>query len=268
MRPVGVIAWNVYRESVRDKVPYTLVVFTVLLMLASLLIGQLSAGQDVRIIKDLGLAASSLIGLFIAIFLGIGLVSKEVEKRSIFVILSKPVARHQFILGKYLGLLLTLAVNLSVMAAAHYLVLAWTAWGVPAAVQAAWERPALDAGLLAAYALTFCELAVVTALALAFATLSSPLLASAFTVATVVAGRLSADLRSIGDVVESPMAQHLARALYAVLPHLDAFDVRAQVVHGPPVTAAVVLWSGALAACYVVAALAVALLVFSRRDFR
>src|SRR3982751_6701048 len=120
MRAVGWIAIHVFREAGRDKVLYNLVLFAILLMGASFLIGQLTAGQDVKIIKDLGLAATSIFGLFIAVFIGIGLVSKEVERRSIYALLSKPVSRPQFIAGKYAGLVLTLAVNITVMAIALY----------------------------------------------------------------------------------------------------------------------------------------------------
>src|SRR5213079_2640785 len=112
------IAVNVFRESVRDKVLYNLVLFAVLLIGASYSIGQLTAGQDVKIIKDFGLSATSIFGLFIAVFIGIGLVSKEVERRSIYALLAKPVDRYQIVLGKYAGLIVTLAVNLAVMAAA------------------------------------------------------------------------------------------------------------------------------------------------------
>jgi len=112
MRAVRHVAVNVFRESVRDKVPLNLVFFAVLLMSASYLLGQLTAGQDVKIIKDLGLAATSAFGLFIAVFIGIGLVFKEVERRSVYGLLAKPIRRHEFIAGKYLGLVLTLAVTL------------------------------------------------------------------------------------------------------------------------------------------------------------
>src|SRR4026209_1724421 len=140
MRAIRLIAVSVFRDSVRDKVLYNLVAFAILLMGASYLIGQLTAGQDVKIIKDLGLAATSIFGLFIAVFIGIGLVSKEVEKRSIYSLLAKPVERHQLVLGKYAGLLLTLAVNLAVMAAALYAVLAAMAWMTEPQIASAWER--------------------------------------------------------------------------------------------------------------------------------
>src|SRR5215468_9193076 len=128
MRAVRVVAVNVFKESVRDRVPYNLVFFAVLLIASSYLLGQLTAGQDVKIIKDLGLSATSLFGLFIAIFIGIGLVSKEVERRSIYALLSKPISRPQFVLGKYAGLVLTLAVNVAVMTVALYAVLGYMSW--------------------------------------------------------------------------------------------------------------------------------------------
>ena len=103
MRAISWIAVNVFKESVRDRVPYNLALFAVLLIASSFLLGQLTAGQDVKIIKDLGLAATAVFGLFIAIFIGIGLVSKEVERRSIYSLLAKPISRPQFIVGKYAG---------------------------------------------------------------------------------------------------------------------------------------------------------------------
>ena len=130
MRTVVHVAVNVFRESVRDKVLYNLVVFAVLLMAASYLIGQLTAGQDIKIIKDLGLAAIATFGLLIAVFIGIGLVWKEVERRSIYSLLAKPITRSQFIVGKYCGLVLTLAVNVAVMVVAWYLVLGYMAASV------------------------------------------------------------------------------------------------------------------------------------------
>ena len=128
VRVIRLVAVNVFKESVRDKVLYNLVAFAVLLMARTYLLGQLTAGQDIKIIKDLGLAAISLFGLMIAVFIGIGLVWKEVDKRSIYGVLSKPVRRHEFVLGKFFGLLLTLAVNLLVMTVAFYAVLALNAW--------------------------------------------------------------------------------------------------------------------------------------------
>src|ERR671913_1457106 len=141
MRAIGLVALHVFRDSVRERVLYSIVAFAVLLMAASYLIGQLTAGQDLKIIKDLGLAAMSLFGLFIAIFIGIGLISKEVEKRSIYALLAKPIRRQEFVVGKYFGLLLTLFVNLAIMAVAYYAVLGAVAWIDGAWVRPHWEAP-------------------------------------------------------------------------------------------------------------------------------
>lgn len=268
MRSIGLIALNVFRESVRDKVLYNLVLFAVVLMGASYLIGQLTAGQDVKIIKDLGLAATSVFGLFIAVFIGIGLVSKEVEKRSIYSLLAKPIERHQLVIGKYLGLVLTLAVNLAVMAAALYVVLAYMSWVAPSLASAGWERPALDPAMLKAFFLIFCELAMVTAIAVFFSTFSTPILSAAFTFALFVAGRFSADLRNFNQVSESRLANGLTTGLYWLLPNLSPFDVRSQVVHGQPVTAAYLALSAAYALLYIAALIVGASAVFARRDFK
>ena len=250
-------ALNTFRESVRDKVLYNLVLFAVLLMAASYLIGQLTAGQDVKIIKDLGLSATATFGLFIAVFIGIGLVSKEVERRSVYALLAKPIHRYQLVLGKYAGLVLTLTVNIAVMAAGLYLVLAYMGHGVSPEVMRAWDAPALDPALLEAVALILVELTLVTAIAVFFSTFSTPILSAALTFGVYVVGHLSSDLRNFQDVVDSPSAARLARGLYWVLPNLAQFDIKADVVHGRVVPLG-----------YLVMTLAISVLVFSRRDFR
>lgn len=268
MSAIRVIAINVFRESVRDKVLYNLVFFAILLMGASYVLGQLTAGQDVKIIKDLGLVATSIFGLFIAVFIGIGLVSKEVERRSIYSLLSKPIERYQFVVGKFVGLTLTLAVNLSVMTVALYGVLAYVAWMASPAVAAAWDAPALDPALLKAIALTFVELAIVTAIALFFSTFSTPMLSAALTFGLFVAGRFSADLRNFNQVLESPVATTLATVLYWILPNLAPFDVRAQVVHGQPVPAGYLLLTTLYGVIYIGAFVTAAMAIFARRDFK
>jgi ABC-type transport system involved in multi-copper enzyme maturation permease subunit len=268
VKPTAAIAINVFRESVRDKVLYNLVLFAMLMIGASYLIGQLTAGQDVKIVKDLGLSAISMFGVFIAVFIGIGLVSKEVERRSIYALLAKPVHRYQIVIGKYAGLTLTLAVNVVIMAGALYAVLVYTSWGVDATVQRAWDAPALDPALLKAVALILVELMLITAMALFFSTFSTPMLSAAFTFGLFIVGHFSADLRNFDQVVDSPAAVRLARGLYWILPNLAQFDVKAQVVHGQPVPVGYLALTAAYAALYISILLAIAMFVFSRRDFK
>jgi len=138
MHVIGRIAVHAFRDSVRDKVLYNLAVFAVLRISAAVLIAELTAGQDVKIIKDLGLAATRLFGLFIAVFTGIGLVSKEIGRRSIYTLLAKPVRRHDVVLGKYAGLVLTLAINVAVMVVACYAVLGFMSLSQTEAVTRGW----------------------------------------------------------------------------------------------------------------------------------
>jgi ABC-type transport system involved in multi-copper enzyme maturation permease subunit len=268
MSVIRSVALNVFRESVRDKVLYNLVFFAVLLIAASYLLSQLTAGQDVKIIKDLGLAASSLFGLFIAVFIGIGLVWKEVERRSIYSLLSKPLRRRDFVLGKYLGLVFTLLVNLAIMTAALYLVLAYYDWTSPESLSRTWEAPAVDPALLEAFALIFVELMLVTAIALFFSTFSSPLLSAALTFSLFIIGHFNADLKHFESVVASPVAAWVARALYYLLPNLAPFDIKSQVVHGQPVAAGYLLLTSAYGFVYIAALLVAAAAIFSRRDFK
>ncbi len=268
MSAISKIAVHVFRDSVRDKVLYNLVLFAVLLISASYLIGQLSAGQDLKIIKDLALGATSVFGLFIAVFIGIGLVAKEVERGSIYTILSKPVRRHELVLGKYAGLVLTLAINVAVMVAAMYAVLGYMSWIETEEFKRSLEAPAMDPALLKAVFLIFVQLMLVTAMAVFFSTFSSPMLSAVLTFGLYVVGHFNADLRNFQDVVDSAPAVYLARALYYVLPNLAPFDVKAAVVHAQPVTFEYMALTTGYGLLYIAALLVLAVLVFTRRDFK
>lgn len=268
MSGAAVVAVAVFRESVRDKVFYNLVLFAVLLVGASIVIGQLTAGQDVKIIKDLGLSATSLFGVFIAVFVGISLVSKEVDRRSVYPLLAKPIRRGELIVGKYAGLLLTLLVNTTVMTVALYAVLFFLARGIPANVQRSWDAPVMDPALLKAIALIYVDLAVVTAVALFFSSYSSPMLSGIFTLAVYVAGQFTADLRHFNDIVDAPAAAAIARTAYYVLPDFSKFDVKLAVVHGLPVTGAYMATASLYGLVYIAALLFGAAAIFARRDFK
>lgn len=267
-RVIGLVAYHVFKESVRDKVLYNLVLFAVLLISASYLLGQLTAGQDVKIIKDLGLAASAVFGLFIAVFIGVGLVWKEVDKRSVYNLLVKPIRRHEFIIGKFLGLALTLFVNIAVMAIALYAVLGLMNWLEPGLGRASIEAPVLDPQLLKAFGLLYVQLLVITSVALFFSTFSGPMLSAAFTFGLYIVGHFNADLAHFENVVKSPAAAWLGKALYYILPNLAPFDVKAAVVHGQAVPAAYVALTAGYGVLYAAAMLTLSALIFARRDFR
>ena len=261
-------AVNVFKESVRDKILYNLVVFAVLLISVSYLIGELTAGQDVKIIKDLGLASISIFGLLIAIFIGIGLVWKEVEKRSIYALLPKPMRRQEFLLGKYFGLALTLVINIAVMTAAFYAMLAYLQAETPENVRASWASPATDPAMLKAIALIMIELLLVTAIALFFSTFSSPFLSAMLTLAVWVIGHFNQDLRDFGATISSPVAASLARGLYYVVPNFAAFDVKLQAVHAQPIPFSYLALTSLYGITYVAFVLVGGLIIFSKRDFK
>jgi ABC-type transport system involved in multi-copper enzyme maturation permease subunit len=227
-----------------------------------------TAGQDVKIIKDLGLAAASAIGMLLAVFVGISLVSKEVERRSIYSLLSKPITRPQFILGKYLGLTFTLVVNLAIMAVAYYVVLAYIDWQTPALASQGWEAPAADPRLLKAFALIGVELMLVTALALFFSTFSNAFLSAGLTIAVYVIGHFNTDLKNLSSLGDSPVLIAIGKGLYYTLPNLTLLDVKADVVHAHAVSGQQMLTGILSAGLYIGLLLTASIIVFSRRDFK
>lgn len=258
MTRVGLVAWHVFKESVRDRVLFAIAAFALLLVAASVLIGQITAGQDVKIIKDIGLATLELAGVLMAVFIGVGLVSREIERRSVYSLLAKPVHRWEFVAGKYLGLVGTIIVNLLLMTAALFLVLAWLEKGMPNLV------------LLKAVVLILAELALLTAVALFFSTFSSSgILSAGLTLGVWVVGLFSEDLRGFSAIVSSSVIGSLVRAVGFIVPAFSAFDIKAEVVSGrPPVPWGYVAMTIAYAACYAGALVGASMAIFSRREFK
>lgn len=270
MRPrtLGRIALAVFRESVRERVLYNLAGFALLVIGASYLIGQMTAGQDVKIIKDLGLSAMAAFGLFIAIFIGIGLVSKEVERRSIYSLIAKPVRRSELVVGKFAGLALTVAINLAVMTVVWYGVLGYMSWMENEAFKKGWEASATDPHMLVAVYLIFVQLVLVVALAIFFSTFAEPLWATVFTFGLYVAGHFGADLKHFDVVVGDSSVKYVTTALYYVLPNMATFDVKSAVVHAQAVPGGYVAMATAYGLCYSLALVAAAVLIFAKKDFK
>src|SRR5918998_131695 len=203
------IARNAFREAVRDRVLYNLVFFVLLLIVGAIFLGELSDAQESKIIIDMGLSAMLLFGVFIAIFVGVGLVYKEIERRTIYAIFSKPVGRGEFLLGKYLGLCLTLAVNVAVMGAGVSLALLY--------VNGGWHPLVL--GIWPAVALIYVELMIVVSVALLFSSFSSPALSALLTFFVFVIGHFSAELKGLSATVGSAGARAPLSGAFYLLPH-------------------------------------------------
>jgi len=252
------IASNTFRESVRDKVLYNLVLFALLLVGASILIGQLSASQDAKIIVDFGLSSMLLFGTLISIFIGIGLVYKELDKRTVYSLLAKPINRYEFILGKYFGLILTLLINSAVMLAGVLVALLY--------LQRGFNQ--LQFAVLPAAYLIFLELMVMTAIALLFSSFSSPVLSATMAFLLFIIGHFSGDLRGLGQASESFIAKAICYALYYILPNFSNFNFITTTAHGQVVKFDVVIGATIYALIYCSILLAAAIAIFQRRDFK
>jgi ABC-type transport system involved in multi-copper enzyme maturation permease subunit len=252
---IQAIALTTFREAVRDKILYTLLFFALAMIGVSSLIADLTIGEYGRIVRNLGLAAIDVFGLMIAIFVGIGLVYKEIERKTIYTIASKPIARWQFLLGKYLGLVITLAAEVAVMGAGFMLQLHLTG-------------AASSFALVPAIWLIFVELLVVTAVAIVFSCFTTPMLASLFTLGITVVGKLSAQLKELSDAGDDPGLEIIAGIVYRVLPDLATFDIRTEAAYGRPVDWEFVGYATGYGFLWTAVLLAIGTVVFQYRDFK
>jgi ABC-type transport system involved in multi-copper enzyme maturation permease subunit len=252
------IALNTFRESARDRALYNLALLAILLIVASVVVGRIAGGQETKIIIDLGLSAMTVFGVLIAILLGIGLVSKDIENSAIANILSKPVRRSEFILGKYFGLCLTLFVNSAAAATAISIALIYAQGGASANQLRLWP----------AVWLIFLELAIITAVALLFSCFSSPALSAMFALLIFLIGRWSPDLKLLAETSSSAVARAISRALYHLLPNLANFNYVNETARGETAPWRMVAGNTAYAVFYIAAMLAAAALIFNRRNFK
>lgn len=255
MNRILTIAEMAFTEAVRDKILYSILVFALAMIGSSAVLVTLSVGGEGRIAKDLGLACITVFGLFIAMFIGTNLVSREIERRTIFALLSKPVRRAEFLVGKFLGLGLTLAVNIGVMAIG-LIILAW-------ALEDHWTPR-----ILLAVGFTLVELLILTALAILFSTFSTPTLSAIYTLLVFVIGRLSADLMQFASQFGGQSLKATMTVLYYLLPNLARFNLSSAVVNDLPVAPGTLALTAVYGLLYAGAVLGVAIAVFQRRDFR
>ena len=255
---VASIARNTFREAVRDRVLYNLVLFALILIGSAIFLGELSGGQETKVIIDLGLSSILLFGLFIAIFVGVGLVYKEIERRTLYAILSKPIGRGEFLFGKYLGLCLTLLVNVTVMGIGVSLALIYVSRG--------WNPLALS--IWPTILLLFLELAILTAAALLFSSFSSPALSALLTFFIFIIGHFSADLKTFANSLGGTAARWVFGALYYVLPNLSHFTFITPAAHGDVPGTSHTLVAALYALIYITVLLSAATLIFKRRNFK
>lgn len=255
---IKAIAFNTFREAVRDRVLYNLVLFVLLLTGAAIFIGELSGGQERKVIVDLGLSAVLLFGVFISIFVGVGLVYKEIERRTIYAIFSKPVGRGEFLVGKYLGLCLTLLVNVLVMGVGVTVALLYVSRGWDPLIKTLWP----------AILLIYVELMILTSVALLFSSFSSPALSALLTFFVFIIGHFSSDLKGLATSMGSTAARILFSVLYYLLPNFSNYSYITPAAHGKTPDPTFVLLALIYALVYITIVLAAATLIFSRRNFK
>jgi len=258
MSRVAAVAWNTFREAVRDRVLYNLVFFALLLIATAILVGQISIGIETIVLISLGLSAISVIGLLIAIFTGVGLVSKEMEKRTLYALLSKPLRRWEFLAGKFGGLVLTLTVNTAAMAVGLLFALLYV-------------KHSLDGGdattFIAVYFILL-KLAIVVALALLFSCFTSQLLAILFTAGLYVAGLFVSEMRNLDGSRVGPAMKVFFSWISYLLPNFQNFDVMAAAAHGKHLPGILILQNTLYAILYCTIVLSSASVVFSRRNLK
>jgi ABC-type transport system involved in multi-copper enzyme maturation permease subunit len=263
LKHIGIIALNTFRESIRDKILYNIGFLAIALTLFSIVLGEWSVFDRAYVIKSTTLSVMSLSGLLISIFVGISLVQKEIQRRTVLTLLSKPISRVAFIVGKYFGLLAVVAVHLCLLTCIYYCIL-WVTNSNP------------TVSLLTAIYLIFCEMAVVIAVALLFSSFSSTILSALFTLGVYFAGHLSDQLLEqvrfasrMGELhgTSSAILEKAAVVIHAVFPGLYRFNVTNYVVHGVQLPDMYLFWNSVYALGYIGVFLAVASWWFSRRDF-
>jgi Cu-processing system permease protein len=254
----AVVAVNTFRESVRDRVLYNLIFFALVMIAAAVIVGKISIGVEHEVIINLGLTAISLFGLVMAIFIGVALVYKEIEKRTLYSLLAKPVRRWQFLIGKYFGLLLTLTVNTAVMSAGIFVALLYVNHKLVRS----------DAHILVAVYFILLQLALITAIALFFSCFSTPMLSTIFTLGFYVAGTFAGDIRGVGTLTGSLTLKIVTSMIYYLLPNFSNFNVIAVTAHGIAVPKALIALNTAHTVIYIGAVLLAASAIFSNRNLK
>lgn len=254
MQSLVVVAGNTFKETIRDKILYNLVFFALLLIGASVLLGTLTIGEQSRIINDLGLAAINLVAVIMAIFVGIGLVAKEIERRTVYTILARPITRVQFILGKYLGLGFIVVINITIMFA-MFLATIWFSGNV------------IYGSLFQAVELILVETLLVMAVAMFFSTFSSSTLSATMTIGLYVIGHLTSDLKGIAEKSHSQLTEAILTTAYYVLPNLEMLNIKGQAASGILVEMGYQGTATVYGLLYASLLLSGACFIFKRRDF-
>lgn len=258
MRRIGriySIAKNTFKEAMRDRILYTLIIFAFLILGSSWVIPPLASGEEYRIITDVGLASISIFGVLIVVFLGTSLVYKEVEKRTVYMIVCKPIYRYEFLLGKYFGLFTTILLVVIIMTIFLYFMIYILFGGY-------------EKRLLLSIFMSCIELAVIASIAIFFSSFSSPTLSGIFTILIFAIGHMTEDIISFSKQFPSSVAKFLARVFYYVIPNLENFNIKNEIIHNIQIKNLQIELAIIYGAIYIAVTLFLSALIFERRDFK
>jgi ABC-type transport system involved in multi-copper enzyme maturation permease subunit len=252
MRNILTIALNTFRQTIRDRILYGILVFALIFLGSTVVIGSLSLGEDTFIIKSFGLAGIYLFGTIITIFLGSTLIYEEVEKKSTYLILAKPVRRGDLILGKFAGLLLSVSTTVILMTLVYI--------GIAQFSGAGFDLLSLEAVILQIF-----EIAILIALLMLFSVITTPLAATIYTILLLYIGHLLS-LILIFAGKQTGIVKYLFKSTYYIFPNLEKFNIRNTIVHGNSIASTEVILTLGYAIIYVVLILYLATQAFNRKE--
>ena len=267
MKSIWSIAHNTFREAIRDRVLYSLILFAIIMILSSLLFASISAEQYNKIVKDLGLTVVSLMGIIISIFLGMGLVYKEIERKTVYNIFSKPIQRYEFILGKYLGLSFTILVNTAAMAVILFLIVLYTETKHAGFIEYYYGGPYFSQFFKAVY-FEYLEFHVIIGIAMVFSSFTTPVMTLLFTFFLFAIGRFSSDLRLFAEQVDNPLVKYITEFVYRVIPNLEKFDIRREAVYGGDISWELILYTTVYAGICAIVLIILSIIIFQKREFK
>jgi ABC-type transport system involved in multi-copper enzyme maturation permease subunit len=253
MSAIRAIAMLTFKEAIRSKILYLFLVFAVTMLCFSWIIKEVTVGDELKIVKDLGISSIHFFGVLITIFIGINLIFKEMEKRTIYLVLSKPVRRYQFLFGKFFGLAFTLLLVLGGLVAIFYLILAL--------------KGASSPRLLLSFYMIYLEWLLIAAIAIVFSSFSTPLLSTMMTLACFFAGHLSESLLMLRRNIASEFGHAFLSILFYVIPNLELFNIRSILVHNLPLTNAYIGEATLYWIFYISALLLLSVQIFRKKDF-
>ncbi len=248
------IALNTFKEAIRDRVLYLILFISIFFIIFSRVLSMMTVGDELKVIKDVGFASISIFGVFMAILIGTNLVYKEIDKRTIYTLLSKPIHRYEFLLGKFLGLNITLLIMIVIMSVVFFGLVFL-------------HGSKFELNFLIAILLIFIELIIITAISILFSSFTTPILSSVFTFSLFLIGHFVQNFKFFIVKVKTPIGKILIKILYYILPNLEKFNIKTEVVHNLPLNSTFILYSIIYGIFYTLAILFLSALIFHKRDF-